>query len=284
MKTSVFIPAHISGFFEPFIDEDPLKSGSRGAGINLSLGVKTTVYIEESSQQLIETYIDDNKVESSLIEYCTKKLIEDKKIHIIVENKLDLPIAHGFGISAASALGTSLSIAKLLDIDPTTALSIAHIAEIKHRTGLGDVNACYHGGIEIREKPGIPGIIRRIPGRYKIVLCILPGELETSQILNDENKMKIIKRYGKICTDKLLRKPTIENFFSLSWLFARETKLITREIEDIIEEAWKYGMASMCMLGNSIFAIGDTIKLKEIFDTYGETVICEVYDKKIRFL
>lgn len=283
MKTSVFIPAHISGFFEPFIDEDPLKSGSRGAGINLNLGVKTTVYIEESYQQHIETYIDNNKTKSSLIEYCVKKLIEDKKIHIIVENNLDLPIAHGFGMSSASVLGTSLSIAKLLDIDPMIALSIAHITEIKHRTGLGDVNACYHGGIEIREKPGIPGIIRKIPGRYEIVLCILPGELETSYILNDESKMKIIKRQGKICTDALLRKPSIENFFSLSLSFARETKLITKEIEKIVEEAWKYGMSSMCMLGNSIFAIGETIKLREIFDTYGETIICEVYDEKIRF-
>ncbi|HEC89163.1 MAG TPA: hypothetical protein ENI44_01105, partial [Thermoplasmatales archaeon] len=170
MKTSVFIPAHISGFFEPFIDEDPLKSGSRGAGINLSLGVKTTVYIEDSSQQIIETYIDNSKVKSSLIEYCVRKLIDSKNMHIVVENNLDLPMAHGFGISAASALGASLAIARLLDINPMVALSIAHESEIIHQTGLGDVNACYHGGIEIREKPGIPGIVRNIPGRYKIVL------------------------------------------------------------------------------------------------------------------
>ena len=279
MKTSVFIPAHISGFFEPFIDKDPLKSGSRGAGISLSLGVDTTVTIEETSKQIIEIYINNVKKESPLVEYCVKKLIGDRNLHVIVENHLDLPIAHGFGMSAASTLGTSLAITKILDKKPLEALYTAHTAEILYHTGLGDVNACYHGGIEIREKPGIPGVIRKIPGRYKIVLCILPGEIETAKILIDKNKMNLIKKYGRICTDKLLRNPTIEEFFSLSWKFARETKLISKNMEEIIEKAWNYGMASMCMLGNSIFAIGDTIKLKEIFDKHGETIICNIYDK-----
>ncbi len=39
MKCSVFAPSHITGFFEIVDHEDPLKRGSRGAGVALDKGV-----------------------------------------------------------------------------------------------------------------------------------------------------------------------------------------------------------------------------------------------------
>jgi len=35
---------------------------------------------------------------------------------------------------------------------------IAHNAEVNCKTGLGDVLASFHGGFEVRVKPGAPGI------------------------------------------------------------------------------------------------------------------------------
>ena len=43
MKATAFAPGHISGFFEPVYTPDLSRSGSRGAGINISLGAFSEV-------------------------------------------------------------------------------------------------------------------------------------------------------------------------------------------------------------------------------------------------
>ena len=48
MTISVFIPAHITGFFSIENNQDPLKNGSCGAGFLLDRGVKTT--LKDSSE------------------------------------------------------------------------------------------------------------------------------------------------------------------------------------------------------------------------------------------
>jgi len=48
MKAVAFAPGHISGFFAPKFDKDFLKTGSRGAGINISLGAKSEVIVNNS--------------------------------------------------------------------------------------------------------------------------------------------------------------------------------------------------------------------------------------------
>jgi len=52
MKAIAFAPAHISGFFEPvYHKEDFARSGSRGAGMSVSLGAISEVFIEPSNKQ-----------------------------------------------------------------------------------------------------------------------------------------------------------------------------------------------------------------------------------------
>ena len=42
MKATAFAPGHISGFFEPVFNPDLSRTGSCGAGINISLGAITS--------------------------------------------------------------------------------------------------------------------------------------------------------------------------------------------------------------------------------------------------
>src|SRR5512137_742081 len=55
MKGKAFCPGHITGFFQIMEHKDPLRSGSRGAGLCVSLGATSTVMMEEGNGEVIVT-------------------------------------------------------------------------------------------------------------------------------------------------------------------------------------------------------------------------------------
>ena len=119
-------------------------------------------------------------------EFNINKLFEDKSISI--DHELKVPIGAGFGTSAACALGTALSIAKILELNITynKATSMAHLAEIEMESGLGDVIAEVNGGITLRMKEGAPGIgltDKMILKKDLYVICKSLGGIETSEII-----------------------------------------------------------------------------------------------------
>lgn len=278
MKTIAFSPGHISGFFEPIFKKDILKTGSRGAGINISLGAKSEVDIDSSNKMDINIILNDEESDFPIIPTAIKFLIGEEKMNINVKITLDLPLSQGFGMSSASVVSTTYALSKILNKSYHDALKASHYSEVYHKTGLGDVISCFFSGIEIRTKPGIPpcGLIEHIIGNYDLVLCVIDKPMNTKEILDDIKKMELINKYGNYCTNKLKESPTIENFFLLSNLFTEKTMLASQKILDAIEMANKFGKASMCMLGNSIFAMGDTTKLYDKLKYFGKVFLCTV--------
>jgi pantoate kinase len=199
---------------------------------------------------------------------------------------MDLPVSQGFGMSAAGALSTTLALADLLNLPRENAIKAAHYAEVQLHTGLGDVIASSFGGIEIRRKAGLPpwGILEHIPGNYDIVLCVIGEKIETKKILTDSTKVREIASYGRYCTKKLLEKPSLEQLFSLAWEFTRKIDIADKTVLQAIEKANTHGMASMCMLGNSVYAVGDTPALCKILSAYGTVFCCTVDEKGARVL
>jgi len=59
MKATAFAPGHISGFFEPIYNQDISRTGSRGAGINISLGAVSEVFAESSPNQDFKIYVNN---------------------------------------------------------------------------------------------------------------------------------------------------------------------------------------------------------------------------------
>lgn len=287
MEATAFAPGHISGFFEPVFNPGNMyQTGSRGAGINISLGVYSTVIVEKAQRQVFKVYLNEEEIYSPLIHRCLKSLLGDKSVQVVVKTTVELPIRQGFGMSAASAVSTCYALAKLMRLPVQKAMEAAHTAEVTLKTGLGDVSACCTGGIEIRGKPGIPpwGYVEQIPGKYEVVLCVIQGEIDTHEVLSNPRKMRIIKKYGKWCTDELVRNPSLEKLFSLSRLFAEKTGLASEKVSEAIETASHHGMASMCMLGNSVFAIGDTEKLSIVLSSFGDIFVCNVDEDGARVL
>jgi len=287
MKGIAFAPGHVSAFFEPvYSNQNMDRSGSCGAGINLSLGALSQVTAKPASECTIIININGSLSNAPVTKLALKFLEVEAPFQITVDTRLDLPVSQGFGMSAAGALSSTLALADLLNLPRENAIKAAHYAEIQLRTGLGDVIASSFGGIEIRRKAGLPpwGTLEHIPGVYDIVLCVIGKEIETTKILSDPTKLREIASYGRYCTKKLLEKPSVEHLFSLAWEFTHKIGLADDLVLQAIEAANQYGTASMCMLGNSIFAMGDTSMLCKTLSVFGKVFCCTVDEGGARAL
>ena len=188
MKGIAFAPGHISAFFEPvYSGQDMDRSGSRGAGINISLGALSQVTVKPASQHTITVSINGSPSNAPVTKLALKFLVGETPLRITVDTMLDLPVSQGFGMSAGGALSSTLALADLLNLPRDNAVKAAHYAEVQLRTGLGDVIASSFGGIEIRREAGLPpwGMLEHIPGKYDMVVCVIGKEIETKKILSD---------------------------------------------------------------------------------------------------
>jgi len=272
MKTTAFAPCHISGFFQPVYHKNIYQTGSRGAGINLQKGVHATVELSASKISEITISSENKPIESPVIFKTIHHLITSGCYQVDISLTSELPSSQGFGISGASALSTAIALCHLLKKPQNDAWKAAHRAEIEMKTGLGDVAAQIHGGIEIRKKPGIPpwGEIVSIHGSYEIVICILDSKMSTSDVLQDSSKKDRISNLGEACTSTLLTNPSVQHFMQLSQKFTRKSGLASSRLLDAMDSTKKCGEASMSMLGNSVFAIGDSNKLLSTLSDYGD--------------
>jgi pantoate kinase len=287
MIAKAFAPGHISGFFEPvFHLEDLIRTGSRGAGFSISLGALSEVIVEESQVRNIEIFINGKKSPAQVTSLALKYIIGNNSLKVIVKTRLDLPIGQGFGMSAAGALSSCLAICKCLGLSNENALKAAHMAEVKLRTGLGDVISSFFGGLEIRKNPGLPpwGFIEHIPGNFDIVLCVIGKKIDTKKVLNNPVLVKKISEYGRFCTKKLLENPSIENFFYQSQIFAKKTGLADKKIIQAIDSVSDRGLATMCMLGNSVFAAGKTEEICRVLSVFGKVYVCCIDEYGARIL
>jgi len=286
MKATAFAPGHISCFFEPIYSQDISRTGSRGAGINITLGATSEVFAENSDKQNIEVYINNRKSSAQVTKLALKYLIGKNPLHIVVKTNLDLPISQGFGMSASGAISATFALSKIIGVSTNDAIRASHSAEVQLKTGLGDVLASCFGGIEIRKSAGLPpwGLIEHIPGNFNLVLCVIGKKIATKKVLEDKTKINKIIEYGKYCTKKLLENPSIENLFYQSQVFTKNSGLADKYILEAINAANRYGKASMCMLGNSVFAMGKTNELSNVLLSFGKIYICSVDEFGARIL
>jgi pantoate kinase len=286
-SSTAFAPGHISGFFQPIYHENNmLMTGSRGAGFSVTHGCQTIVTLKKEKKQRISIFSDKKQIHVPVIMKALKHLVGDAPLHIKVSTNVQLPIGQGFGMSAASCLAAAFATADCLNISLKKALTAAHQAEVESQSGLGDVIAAFSGGIEIRRHPGIfrDDIIYQIPGASSVVLCVIDSPVDTKKVLTDRKKAEYISLIGKKCTDDLLKNPTIENFFSLSLYFTKKTGLASDKIISILDKVNSSDLASMCMLGNSIFAMGKKERLIKILEPYGKIVLTTVDERGARVI
>lgn len=274
---TAFSPGQITGFFATHIEKDPLLTGSIGAGICLQKGVKTTVEILPSTKFKLKIYINGISSHNALVSNSVVNQMIDTSNHkfeLVIKHHLDIPIQRGYGSSGASALSLSYALneALKLGLNDIQAAQIAHIAEIKCKTGLGTVLGTYHGGAQIRFQPGAPGIgkVFQIPiTQKKIIATFTLGNLSTSTILNNSNIIKLINKNGNEFLNQLLHKPTNENFLKLSRRFSLLINFFPLEFYKFMKFADRFGMiCSMNLFGNSLFSILRTNEINEFYNLF----------------
>ena len=67
MKAKAVAPGHVSGFFEPIYNQGINRTGSRGAGINITFGSVSEVICESSTTQGIDVFINNKKSSAPVI-------------------------------------------------------------------------------------------------------------------------------------------------------------------------------------------------------------------------
>jgi pantoate kinase len=264
-RTAVaFCPGHISGYFCPVFAADPARSGSLGAGIVISDGVRAVV--EQSPTTSIDVCGAGGVLlarESPPISYALEKLGYTAR----VRTSCTLPIGAGFGLSAAALLATITAIDEIytLGLRRTEIAALAHESEVVHRTGLGDVAACMGGGLVTRRGPGITAAITRDLTIRERFAAISFGPLPTPEMLGSEPTMhRVQQAFPHRCPD------TIGDFFDLSRSFAEESGLITDEVHGVLNACDRNGVpASMTMLGRGVFAMGN--RAQSVLGPFGKT-------------
>lgn len=286
MRKSAFCPGHITGFFEIRRSNDLISTGSRGAGLCLTLGAGSEIGVTSSTRQSIEVSINGRSSDAVVTKHALRHLADEEKLKITVSTTLDLPVSQGFGMSAAGSLSASIALAEILGKSRQRAFEAAHIAEIEKGGGLGDVSALHKGGITVRKKAGLPpvGEVVRIDGEPEVVLCVVGRKMLTKSILSSPARARVINTTGSRKVDQLLKKPSIYRLMELSAQFTKESGLASRRILDVMNAASKLGMASMSMLGNSVFAVGDTTGLERVLSDFGDTYVCRVDTRGPRLL
>ncbi|WP_323736703.1 pantoate kinase [Methanosphaera sp. ISO3-F5] len=268
-RLKVFVPAHITGFFEIFQNTDPVLKGSRGAGIALDEGVVTETVVEDGCDRVVITINGKenalNTISRRAVEIIRERYSPDlSNVDIHINHETSLPISAGFGTSAGFALGVSFTLPRLLGINLSfnEAGEIAHLTELSESSGLGDVISEMHGGCVLRLLEGSPvraRIDKILPDKTVYVISKTLSSINTRDVIEDPVQVNMINSNGHELLNMLRSNPCIENFIALSRKFSVETKLVNPELNELLDifDDETIG-SSMAMLGNTAFALSYT--------------------------
>lgn len=249
----MFVPGHITGFFNIENHENPLENGSCGAGFLVNKGVLTRV----SSCDSLE--IEVNQGDFTVINEVLNILNINNSVKIIQD--IQLPIGAGFGTSASSALGLTIGLNEFFNLGYSLEEcgQLAHKVEINLGSGLGDVIAQTGKGIVLRTDEGAPGIgkIKSFPDEKIVIATKTFGELNTASIIQNARYKKIISDVGLELKNKFVKEPSLKNFLDFSLKFSKNTNLMSEEVRQLVDYFNSLDDilgASMAMLGNTVFA------------------------------
>lgn len=294
-RASARVPAALSSIFSPklFWDDKPRERveeiGARGGGFALANGVETWVEVGEGEGEEVEV---NGRVESfppSTEAAKTMRKLLGVKGFIRIRHKILVPIGTGFGTSAAAALGVVLSLSKIMEYGITLqeACRITHEVELRCRTGLNSEIGVMAGGLVLVLKEGAPPrcVIDTIPlPRDVILVAVVAGELETSKILSEVEKLRGVEEIGDRYMERILSNPTPENFLKNARDFAYEAGFVTGEVEEVFEEFSRLPTLGYAqnMLGKAAHALvkrrdvaGVEKRFREVFPEY-RVIVSEI--------
>jgi pantoate kinase len=288
MEATAFCPAHVTGFFKAHLNDNQnnLENlGSMGAGFSIKQGVTTRVKIESKNKQKSNFKITTKGYQSDktdISEFILNEFLKLGKFSnkfFNIEHDISIPVGYGLGSSAAVALSLSFALDQALEtkLGKIAIGKIAHNAELNCKTGLGDVLASFHGGFEIRVKPGAPGIgrVKKILTEEISVIMICFSPISTSKFIKE--RLSQINGLGGIMVNKLMESKNYEHFQEMSLEFANYIDVMTPKMQKLVNELYENNIkCGIALFGETIFSMipkKDENKILEILKKYPEGII-----------
>ena len=287
-NSSAFSPAGISSFFEICdrkADGKPITNlqhvGARGGGFGIEKGVLTEVSVARAEKNSVRVSINGKFSEAETTKTVVQMLLEkaDETYEVLVKHNVEIPIGAGFGSSAAGALTTALALSKGLGLSLTYNQigRIAHVAEVKCKTGLGTVGPLMLGGCVLTIEPGAPGIavIDRVPisADYVIVAGVF-GPTPTKEVLSSPEKRLAVNKWGRKTLEKILSEPSLENFLACCREFAEKTGFMTERVRTLMGLADKAGAigAAQNMVGEAVHALATLENAEKVAQAFKQVL------------
>jgi len=288
MEATAFCPAHITGFFKAHLDDNQnsLENfGSTGAGFSIKQGVTTRVKVDTKDNQesnfriTTKGYQPDKTDVSEFVLNEFLKLGKFSNKFFDIEHEISIPVGYGLGSSGAVALSLSFALDQALKtkLDKTTIGQIAHNAEINCKTGLGDVLASFHGGFEIRVKPGAPGIgcVEKIFTNKISVIMICFSPISTNKFIKE--RLSQINGLGGKMVNRLLESKNYKHFQDMSLEFAKFVDVITPRMQKLVNELSKNNIkCGIAFFGETVFSMipkEDEDKVLKILQKYSDGIV-----------
>lgn len=252
MKFNIIVPLHVSGIWIPRYTDNPLETGSIGAGLNLSL--KAIAEVERGSCEILVN--NERRVFMDV----AQKICSETGYDVSTKLWTPVELGSGFGLSAAILIAHALGSYFSAGQASIKALQRAHYYEVLNRTGLGDVIAIYTGGLAIRTKPGAPGIgyaYRIIPRtRVDLVAIDLGYREHTAQMLDRISSE--IASIGSRLLERVIETEDLRVYFESSRLYTsllfnyEKAREIARQVRGLIDYYLKKSALIMWIERDSI--------------------------------
>jgi pantoate kinase len=256
-----------------------------GAGFSIKQGVTTKVKIQRKKDQESNFKITTNGYQSDKTDVSQYVLNEFLKLgefsnnFFEIEHDISIPVGYGLGSSSAVALSLSYALDQALQtkLEKTIIGKIAHNAEVNCKTGLGDVLASYHGGFEIRVKPGAPGIghVEKISTEKISIIMICFSPISTNKFIKE--RLSQINGLGGKMVNRLLESKDYEHFQDMSLEFAKYVNVMTPRMQKIVKELSKNEIkCGIALFGETIFSMipqKQEGRVLDILEKYSDGII-----------
>ncbi|MEM2095286.1 MAG: hypothetical protein QXX19_03285 [Candidatus Caldarchaeum sp.] len=262
-------PTPLSSIFSPKVVEsgrlrdDPDRVGARGGGFSFFPGVDTDVEVAEDGDGVV---VEVNGVAASFPP--TERAVELARRsygiqgRVLVRHRIHVPIATGFGTSAASALSVALALSHLAGKPMTLrqAIKLAHYVELDCRTGLNSEAGFGRTGLVLVLREGGPDYSLTdeipLPARCKLV-AVVAGQMPTPDAFPSTERLVQLEEVGDMFIDKIVQNPTPDNFLTQSRAFAERAGLVSRDVHEVftvMEKLPTIGFAQN-MVGRAVHAL-----------------------------
>ena len=254
-----FAPGNISGLFKIIAHDDPAKMHSLGWGFTVSDGVE--VEVSRSPERPNEVNFNGKHIDFPTVTSALDDLTPET---LAVSIQSDLPLSSGFGLSGAATYASLIAANHLLNLGTTRdqLAMVAHVAEVRNLTGLGDVCAQHNGGCLVKTVAGHPLAAHRFDMPAISVYWRYFGKIRTSEILADHDRHEQINRSAERALAEIEGSIergdgiTFSELINLALDFAQSSGLLMdQRVEQAITQAQANGgVATMIMLGNAVFS------------------------------